>query len=122
MIIYLVGDDGHSSPGGDLEDALQVLPAEDGAAGVAGVVDDDGAGAGVDLRVQHLQIRLPPSLRLGAERRGQAAVAGGYRVIYGGVYQSLSPVFWPFCRQRGSLTLSHTNPCILDNFQFSLFC
>ena len=72
MVVDLVRYDGHPPASGDLQDALQVLLAEDGAAWVAGVVDDDGARARVDLGVQHLQVGLPAPLRLSGGKRSRS--------------------------------------------------
>lgn len=64
VAVDLVGDHGEVVALADGEEVEEVLLSEDGAAGVGGVVHDDGGGAVVDQGLKLLQVHLPVVLRL----------------------------------------------------------
>ena len=74
--IYLVSDDGESMSLSDGQNVEEVLFGVAGAAGVRGVVDDDGRSLRVDLSLQVSKVSLPTSVCL------QATDTGGEGLMY----------------------------------------
>ena len=71
--IYLVSDDGESMSLSDGQNVEEVLFGVAGAAGVRGVVDDDGRSLRVDLSLQVSKVSLPTSVCLQATDTGGGA-------------------------------------------------
>ena len=81
--IYLVSDDGESMSLSDGQNVEEVLLGVAGAAGVRGVVDNEGRSLRVDLSLQVSEVNLPTSVCL------QAADTGEGLMYYNGAYQNM---------------------------------
>ena len=85
--IYLVSDDGESMSLSDGQNVEEVLFGVAGAAGVRGVVDDDGRSLRVDLSLQVSKVSLPTSVCLQATGTAEGLMYYNY-VAYQNVHHT----------------------------------
>lgn len=73
VLVDLVRDDRQAVPRRDGQEPLQVVERQHAPAGVAGVVEDDGLGAGSDERLEVREVDGPVAVRVQAVRLHDAA-------------------------------------------------